>query len=39
MRNAIVETISPNYFQLLSIALRQGRLLSDSDGGEALPSQ
>jgi len=34
-RNAIVETISPNYFQLLNIALRQGRLLSDTDGAEA----
>src|SRR6266852_5889047 len=37
MRNAIVETISPNYFQLLNIALRQGRLLSDTDGAEAPP--
>jgi putative ABC transport system permease protein len=35
MRDAIIQTISPNYFQLLNIALRQGRLLSDTDGAEA----
>jgi putative ABC transport system permease protein len=35
LSNAIVQTISPNFFQLLNIALRQGRLLSDTDGAEA----
>jgi putative ABC transport system permease protein len=35
MRNAIIQTISPNFFQLLNIALRQGRLLDDTDGAEA----
>jgi putative ABC transport system permease protein len=35
MRNAIIQTISPNFFQLLNIALRQGRLLNDADGAEA----
>jgi len=35
LQSAIIETISPNYFQLLNIALRQGRLLSESDGAEA----
>jgi putative ABC transport system permease protein len=29
---AIVETISPNYFQTLNIGLLDGRLLTDSDG-------
>ena len=35
LRDAIVETITPNYFSVMNIALRQGRLLSDSDGAEA----
>ncbi len=34
---AIVETITPNYFGTLNIALRQGRLLTDADGAEATP--
>ncbi len=34
---AIVETITPNYFGTLNIALREGRLLTDADGAEATP--
>src|SRR6267143_1494287 len=34
-RSAIVETTTPNYFNTLNIALRDGRLLSDTDGAEA----
>ncbi len=34
---AIVETITPNYFGALNIALRDGRLLTDSDGAQATP--
>ena len=34
---AIVETITPNYFGTLNIALRQGRLLTEADGAEATP--
>jgi putative ABC transport system permease protein len=34
---AVVETISPNYFRLMNIALRDGRLLTDADGAEATP--
>jgi putative ABC transport system permease protein len=34
---AIVETITANYFGTLNIALRQGRLLTDADGAEAAP--
>jgi putative ABC transport system permease protein len=34
---AIVETITPNYFAALNIALRDGRLLTDSDGADATP--
>jgi putative ABC transport system permease protein len=34
---AIVETVTPNYFPALNIALRDGRLLTDSDGAEATP--
>src|ERR1700736_219301 len=37
LRNAIIETTSPNYFGILNIALRQGRILSDTDGSEAPP--
>jgi len=32
---AIVETATPNYFNTLNIALRDGRLLSDTDGLES----
>jgi len=35
VRNAIVESISPNYFSMMNIALRQGRLLRDTDGTDA----
>ncbi len=34
---AIIETITPNYFGVLNIALRDGRLLTDADGAEAIP--
>ena len=33
-RSAIVESISPNYFSLMSIGLRNGRTLADSDGAD-----
>jgi len=36
-RSAQVETISPNYFQLMRIPLRAGRMLSERDGAESLP--
>src|SRR5260370_37908791 len=32
LRDAIIESTSPNYFAMMNIALRQGRLLSDTDG-------
>jgi len=35
LRDAIIESTSPNYFAMMNIALRQGRLLSDTDGAEA----
>jgi len=35
VRSAIVETSTPNYFNTLNIALRDGRLLSDTDGAES----
>jgi putative ABC transport system permease protein len=35
--STIVETISPNYFRLMNIRLRDGRELSDSDGDATLP--
>ena len=35
VRSAIVETAAPNYFNTLNIALRDGRLLSDTDGAES----
>jgi putative ABC transport system permease protein len=38
LRNAIIESISPNYFAMMNIALRQGRLLSDTDGAETPPA-
>ena len=34
-RTAIVETATPNYFNTLNIALRDGRLLGDTDGSES----
>src|SRR5206468_3242061 len=37
LRNAIIQTISPNYFGIMNIALRQGRLLGDTDGADAPP--
>ncbi len=33
-RSAIVESISPNYFALMNIGLRDGRILADSDTGD-----
>jgi putative ABC transport system permease protein len=36
-RSAIMETISPNYFALMNIGLRGGRVLSDSDGDNTQP--
>jgi putative ABC transport system permease protein len=36
-RSAQLETISPDYFPLMRIPLRQGRALSESDGAESLP--
>jgi putative ABC transport system permease protein len=37
LRHAIIESISPNYFGVMNIALRQGRLLNNSDGPDAPP--
>ncbi len=34
-RDAIIETISPSYFHVMNIGLRDGRYLSDSDGATA----
>jgi putative ABC transport system permease protein len=34
-RAAIVESISPNYFSLMSIGLRSGRALADSDSADS----
>ena len=34
---AVAETISPNYFRQMNIALRDGRLLTDADGAQATP--
>ena len=36
-RSAQLETISPNYFSLMRIPLREGRALSERDGAESLP--
>src|SRR5260370_10497986 len=35
VRSAIVETITPNYFNALNIALRDGQWVSDTDGAES----
>ena len=35
MQDAIVENISPSYFRIMNIALRDGRLLNDADGANA----
>jgi putative ABC transport system permease protein len=35
VRDAIIETAAPNYFQTLNVALRDGRFLRDADGPEA----
>jgi len=35
--SAIIETATPNYFSLMNIGLRDGRLLSESDGAETQP--
>lgn len=35
VRDAIVETVSPGYLPMMNIALRDGRLLDDSDGAES----
>jgi predicted permease len=37
MRNAIVQTISPNYFGLMQIALREGREIANRDADGTLP--
>jgi putative ABC transport system permease protein len=37
VRNAIVQTISPNYFGLMQIALRDGREIADTDADGTLP--
>ena len=37
LTSTIVETISPNYFRLMNIGLRDGRELNDSDGDTTAP--
>ncbi|HEV1993187.1 MAG TPA: ABC transporter permease [Candidatus Acidoferrum sp.] len=37
VRNAIVQTISPSYLDLMQIALREGRELTESDADSTLP--
>jgi putative ABC transport system permease protein len=37
VRGAIVQTMSPNYFGLMQIALREGRELTESDADSTLP--
>jgi putative ABC transport system permease protein len=34
LQDAIIETTSPSYFRMMNIALRDGRVLTDSDGAE-----
>jgi putative ABC transport system permease protein len=36
-RSAIMETISPNYFALMNIGLRDGRVFTDSDADDTQP--
>jgi len=36
-RTAVIQYVSPNYFSLLGIALRQGRLITGDDGFSSLP--
>jgi putative ABC transport system permease protein len=36
-RTAIMETVSPNYFAVMSVGLRDGRVLSDSDSDGTQP--
>lgn len=36
-RNAIMETISPSYFALMNIGLRDGRVFADSDADKTQP--
>lgn len=35
MENAIIQTVAPRYFRMMNIALRDGRLLDDSDGADS----
>lgn len=35
MQEAIIENVTPNYFRVMNIALRDGRLLGDSDGADS----
>jgi putative ABC transport system permease protein len=37
LRNAIIETISPNYFVMMQIGLREGREITDKDADGTLP--
>jgi putative ABC transport system permease protein len=36
-RSTQLETVSPNYFSVMRIPLREGRVLTDRDGAETLP--
>jgi putative ABC transport system permease protein len=35
--SALIQTVSPNFFSMMNIALREGRLFSGSDGSSTLP--